>query len=65
MFQTSATEEDLKLGYKHGFKSVIEYRRSLGQTPISPATQMQVNKMNKETCSSMLVKSIHILLYHP
>jgi hypothetical protein len=54
MFQTAATEEDLKLGYKHGFKSVIEYRRSLGQTPISPATQMQVNKMNKETAVACL-----------
>jgi hypothetical protein len=47
MFDTVATEEDLKLGYKHGFKSVIEYRKILGQTPISPA--MQVNQMNKET----------------
>jgi hypothetical protein len=63
MFDTAATEEDLKLGYKHGFKSVIEYRKILGQTPISPATQ--VNQMNKVNRSSMLVKSIHILLYHP
>jgi hypothetical protein len=59
MFDIASTEEDLKLGYKHGFKSVIEYRKSLGQTPISPATQ--VNQMNKET-SSMLVNSFHILL---
>ena len=48
MFQDAATEEDLKLGFKYGFKSVIEYRKSLGQTPISPMMQMQVNKMNKD-----------------
>ena len=47
-FQDAATEEDLKLGFKYGFKSVIEYQKSLGQTPISPMTQMQVNKMNKD-----------------
>jgi hypothetical protein len=52
MFDTAATEEDLKLGYKHGFKSVIEYRKILGQTPISPATQ--VNQMNKETAVACL-----------
>jgi hypothetical protein len=52
MFDTAATEEDLNLGYKHGFKSVIEYRRSLGKTPISPTTQ--VNKMNKETAVACL-----------
>jgi len=46
MFDTAATEEDLKLGYKHGFKSVIEYRKILGQTHISLATH--VNQMNKE-----------------
>ena len=43
-FQNAATEEDLKLG----FESVIEYRKSLGKTPISLMTQMQVNKMNKD-----------------
>ena len=47
-FQYAATEEDLKLGFKYGFKSVIEYRKRLGQTPIFPMTQMQVNKMNKD-----------------
>ena len=47
-FQDATTEEDLKLGFKYGFKSVIEYQKSLGQTPISPMTQMQVNKMNKD-----------------
>ena len=52
MFDTTATEEDLKLGYKHGFKSVIEYRKILGQTPISLATQ--VNKMTKETAVACL-----------
>ena len=47
-FQDVSIEEDLKLGFKYGFKSVIEYRKSLGQTPMSPMTQMQVNKMNKD-----------------
>ena len=50
-FQDAATEEDLKLGFKYGFKSVIKYRKSLGQTPISPITQMQLNKMNKDIIS--------------
>jgi hypothetical protein len=45
-------QEDLNLGYKHGSKSVIEYRKSLGQTPISLATQ--VNQMNKETAVACL-----------
>jgi hypothetical protein len=42
----------MKLGYKHGFKSFIEYRKILGQTPISLA--MQVNQMNKETAIACL-----------
>jgi hypothetical protein len=52
MFDTAATEEDLKLGYRNGFKTVIEYRKIFEQTPISPATQ--VNKMNKETTIACL-----------
>jgi hypothetical protein len=52
MFDIVAIEEDLKLGYKHGFEIVIEYRKRLGQTPISPA--MQVNQMNKETAVACL-----------
>ena len=47
-FQDAATEEDLKLGFKYGFKSVIEYQKILGQTPISLMTYMHVNKMNKD-----------------
>ena len=47
-FQDASTEEDLNLGFKYGFKNVIEYRKSLGKTPISPMTQMRVNKMNKD-----------------
>ena len=47
-FQYVATKEDLKLSFKYGFKSVIEYQKILGKTPISPMTQMQVNKMNKD-----------------
>jgi hypothetical protein len=52
MFNTTAIEEDLNLGYKHGFKSVIEYIKILGQTLISPSTQ--VNQMNKETVVACL-----------
>jgi hypothetical protein len=52
MLDTAATEEDLKFGYKHGFKSVIEYRKRLGQTPISPSTQ--VNQLNKEIAVACL-----------
>ena len=52
MFDTATIEEDLNLGYKYGFKSVIEYRKILGQTPIFPATQ--VNQMNKETALACL-----------
>ena len=29
-FQDATTKEDLKLGFKYGFKSVIEYRKKLG-----------------------------------
>ena len=47
-FQDVSTEEDLKIGFKYGFKSFIEYRKRLGRTPISPMTQMLVNKMNKD-----------------
>ena len=47
-FQDDATEKDLKLGFKYGFKSVIEYRKNLGQTLISPMMQMHVNKMNMD-----------------
>jgi hypothetical protein len=43
MFKSAATEEYLKLG----FQSVDEYRKILGQTPISLIMQMQVNKINK------------------
>ena len=39
MFQDATTKEDLKLGFKYGFKSVF---------PITPMMQMQVNKMNKD-----------------
>jgi hypothetical protein len=60
MFDTISTKEDLKLGYKHGFKSVIEYRKILGQTPISPA--MQVNQMNKETTVACL-QTLFIFYY--
>ena len=30
VFQDASTKEDLKLGFKYGFKSVIEYQKSLG-----------------------------------
>jgi len=47
-FADAATEEDLKIGFKYGFESVVEHRKSLGQTPISPIMGMQVNRMNKD-----------------
>ena len=37
-FQDVATKEELNFSFKYGFKSVIEYRKFMGQTPISPMT---------------------------
>jgi len=48
-FQTVATEEDRKLGFKYSFKTVIEYQRSLEQTPISSAMQMQCNRSSESS----------------
>jgi hypothetical protein len=47
-FLDAATDEDLKIGFKGGFESVVEHRKSLGQTPINSMMQMQVNRMNKD-----------------
>jgi hypothetical protein len=47
-FADAATEEDLKIGFKYGFESVVEHQKILGQTPITTITQMQVNRMNKD-----------------
>jgi hypothetical protein len=43
-FGTKTTEEDLKLGYKHGYKAVVELRKILGQIPRT-TLQDKVNKI--------------------
>ena len=48
VYQDVSTEEELNFSFKYGFKSVIEYRKFMGKTPISPMTQMQVNKHYKD-----------------
>ena len=42
-FGTETTEEDLKLGYKYGYKGVVEHRKILGQIPRT-TLQDKVNK---------------------
>ena len=34
-FGTETTEEDLQLGYKYGYKFMVDRRKSMGQTPRS------------------------------
>jgi hypothetical protein len=34
-FKTETTEEDLQLGYKYGYKVVVDCRKIMGQTPRS------------------------------
>ena len=34
-FGTETTDEDLQLGYKYGYKSMVDRRKSMGQTPRS------------------------------
>jgi hypothetical protein len=34
-FGTETTEEDLQLGYKYGYKAMVDRRKSMGQTPRS------------------------------
>jgi hypothetical protein len=42
-FGTGTTEEDLQLGYKYGYKVVVDHRKSMGQTPRSNL----LDKVNK------------------
>ena len=42
-FETETTEEDLQLGYKYGYKAVVDRRKSMGQNPRSNL-QDKVNK---------------------
>ena len=34
-FGIESTEEDLQLGYKYGYKSMVDHRKSMGKTPRS------------------------------
>jgi hypothetical protein len=34
-FGTETTEEELQLGYKYGYKVMVDRRKSMGKTPIS------------------------------
>lgn len=49
-FQEEATEEDLRLRFKYDFQHVLECRKSLGQTTISPLmhTKGQSNKNSED-----------------
>jgi hypothetical protein len=42
-FVTETTEEDLQLGYKYGYKFVVDRRKSMGWKPRS-SLQDKVNK---------------------
>jgi hypothetical protein len=44
-FRTETTEEELQLGYKYGYKAVVDHRKGMGQTPRSNL-QDKVNKIN-------------------
>jgi hypothetical protein len=43
-FGTETTKEDLQLGYKYGYKVVVEHWKSLGQLPRT-TLQDKVNKI--------------------
>lgn len=40
-FQEEATDEDLKLDFKYGFQHVLEHRKILEQTPVSPLIHLE------------------------
>jgi hypothetical protein len=42
-FGTGTTEEDLELGYKYGYKAMVDRRKIMGQTPRSNL----LDKVNK------------------
>jgi hypothetical protein len=46
-FGTETTEEDLRLGYKYIYKVVVDFRKSMEQTP-RPSLQEKLNT-NKST----------------
>ena len=48
-FEIETTEEDLQLGYKYGYKAVVDRRKIMGQIPRSNFRD-KVNK-NKSTLS--------------
>jgi hypothetical protein len=43
-FGTETTKEDLNIGYKYGYKGVVEHRKSLGKIPRT-TLQDKVNKI--------------------
>jgi hypothetical protein len=32
-FETETTEENLQIGYKYSYKSMVDHRKSMGKTP--------------------------------
>jgi hypothetical protein len=43
-FSTKTTEEDLQLGYKYGYKALVEHRKILGKL-LRTTLQDKVNKI--------------------
>jgi hypothetical protein len=61
-FGTETTEEDLQLGYKYGYKAVVEHRKILGQIPRT-TLQDKVNKIQSTlTFIIKIIQSCWILL---
>jgi hypothetical protein len=58
-FKEAQIEEELKLDFKHGFQSVTEHKKILGETqPFGTQTDTQVKKSKKIIYNSLLVQSI-------
>jgi hypothetical protein len=61
-FGTETTEEDLQLGYKYGYKAVVEHRKILGKIP-KTTLQDKVNKIQSTlTFITKRIQSCWILL---
>jgi hypothetical protein len=61
-FGTETTEEDLHLGYKYGYKVVVEHRKILGKIPRT-TLQDKVNKIQSTlTFIINIIQSCWILL---
>jgi hypothetical protein len=61
-FGTETMEEDLHLGYKYGYKVVVEHRKSLGKIPRT-TLQDKVNKIQSTlTFIINIIQSCWILL---